>query len=127
MDRAALEAKSFEDLSYLWSDAHKDLYDFRPRHTPSKEELVEFWATFEDRFARKQAEEADIEARMQDRLNECIDAILDTVKDATVARAMMMLAENAGVQIYKGRADWEALDWEFGVKFGTCKRLYERA
>lgn len=55
--RAKLEVATMENLLYTWSDAHKDLYGFRPRHTPSREELIEFWATFDEKFSRVQEEE----------------------------------------------------------------------
>lgn len=59
-DRAVLETLSTEQLLESYSDAFKDINGYRPRgeYLHTREYLIHFWATFNDRLAEVEAEEA---------------------------------------------------------------------
>lgn len=51
MNRAELAAFSTEALLDGFSDCYKCIYDVRPRFEPSREFLLDFWATYDSRLA----------------------------------------------------------------------------
>lgn len=63
MTRTQLEALSTEDLLDGFSDGYKDLNGFRPRYTPSREELISFWSTFQDDLNEEEARMAEYDAQ----------------------------------------------------------------
>lgn len=59
-ERATLETLSTEALMEGYSDAFKDINGYRPRgeYLHTREYLIDFWETFNDRLAQVEAEDA---------------------------------------------------------------------
>ena len=58
--RAQLEAATTDMLADGYSDCFKSLQGFRPRWTPTREELISFWLSYETRFEEESAHEAAV-------------------------------------------------------------------
>lgn len=60
---AELNVYSTEDLLDGYSDCYKSLHNVRPHGTPTREALIHFWMTYDERFADAQAEEEFLDRR----------------------------------------------------------------
>jgi len=110
----------------VFSDLHKDVYGFRPRHI-TFESIEDFDAEFE-RLAGRLSEQLDEDAvRQSANLERFFDRVLQTMElcNCDQYRAIEIIADAEGeldaFQFY----GYERLEWVFDLKFGSIKEALE--
>jgi hypothetical protein len=123
MDRQEIASHTTAQLAgeWCWSDAYKELNGMRPRHTPSHDELVDFWVSFPARAAEKNDEDAAAEAYGLAKLEA---AVANTMALGATSRqqAFRWLMDADGVDT-DNHQDVEHFFWGFGVSFKDLNRF----
>ncbi len=113
--RQELEARTYDQLLELYADSYKEIHGFRPQNRrPSREALIDFWASYDTEFeankARKQTEEQRCIAIFEER----IQGVLALMPHASRADAIRLISDDEGY-------DEEAIEDEFGLPYGYLK------
>jgi hypothetical protein len=117
MTLAELEARSTESLLDSYRECYKSLHNVNPRGMPSREELIQFWLTYDADFAAMSAQEKAEEAKGAERLEADIANLLATMPKASRDDAIRLLIQSIGGQ------DEECLEYEYGTRFGYLKAV----
>ena len=123
MTRTELSAMTVEQLLEGYSDAHKDLCGWRPRHTPSHEELVEFWDTFDVNFQTQKNIEEQQDAEGLARFEADVAKALEVgATDRATAIRWMLDGENVDMD---NRQSVEHFFWCYGMGVKNMERITE--
>jgi len=113
----------------IYSDLYKDVYGCRPRYAEfaSTEEFDTDFEALINMLNRKDAEEAERQARNFTKFIARVEKTMQLVQGTDRVRAIEIIADAEGeledMQFY----GYERLEWVFDLKFGSIKEWLEVA
>jgi hypothetical protein len=113
----------------IYSDLHKDVYGFRPRHAMF-ESMEEFDADFErlvERLNEQQDEEAKQQVINRERFEQRVKDTMALVQGADRARAIEIIADADGELEDMKFYGYERLEWCYDLGFGYIKTTMQEA
>jgi hypothetical protein len=113
----------------IYSDLHKDVYGFRPRHAMF-ESMEEFDADFErlvERLNEQQDEEAKQQVINRERFEQRVKDTMGLVQGADRARAIEIIADADGELEDMKFYGYERLEYTYDLGFGYIKTTMQEA